>query len=136
MSSTGVINRLGYNKILNWNFIEFIEINDEKTEANIYFSSGNHQCINDATKVRCLVDLLSVFPDIIDNNTRKELKKGIKGSRPLPDEPNKYTQNMVNSQIKTDIPNIPNIPQPSSPPLVKRQKPQGRKAFADQLKID
>ena len=79
-----IFNRIG-NKVLNWKAIESISILT-KDFATIGFSSGASIELELENEVAALKDLIEVFPDMLNDEIRRKMKRSL-----------------INPNIKTDI---------------------------------
>lgn len=98
---SGILNRLNMDMI-NWQYIEEIEINENV--AAIYWTSGRVKEIRDHNTITKLSDLIEMFPDIMNDETRMQMKQMLGGQN-----------------IKTDM----------SEPVISRKKPPQNAAKTD-----
>lgn len=68
-----VLNRLS-RLVINWAYVESIDFKSN-SEAIIYYNSGNHKVVEGQGDIAALYDMVSVFPNIADDPTRKQMKQ-------------------------------------------------------------
>jgi len=111
--STGVLNRLGLD-IINWQYVESIDCNDEKTRLIIHYTSGVTKTIDSILKINKLLDLMSIFPDILNDDVRIQMKnmamhmQQMQGNGPIASGPEGQT-------ARPNMGNMGNPPRPNSP---------------------
>lgn len=95
----GILNRLG-DHLLNWQFIEEIEFSGAE-KAIIYFTSGRDKLIKDRKMVEKLKDLIQIFPDIANDETRMMMKQ--QAMSPVQTDINDRKYPAPRNAVKTDI---------------------------------
>jgi hypothetical protein len=88
--------------VINWNYVELVEVNNEKNVAVIYFHSGNTKRIDGDETVKNLIDMFSVFPNINDEETRRAIKAASAESSPVKTE-RTMARMPAEAKRKTDI---------------------------------
>jgi hypothetical protein len=91
-----VLNRLNDN-LINWNFIEEVLVEDNTVV--IYFVSGRKKIINGSDVAKCMVDLIRIFPNIMDKDVRDKMKFAAKNAGKKTD----IVDPVETTKIKTDI---------------------------------
>lgn len=86
----GIFNRIG-NDVLNWNYIESITY--DSGCITIYFASGGRKkVVTDQFKILKILDFITIFPDILDDNIRNQIK---------------LNAQQAQNPVKTDFNNLP-----------------------------
>lgn len=74
MENSPVLNRIG-NTVLNWNHIESVVVAEDGIRVLINFQSGKFIEIYDKEQIEKIKDFFSVFPDVLDDETRTFMKQ-------------------------------------------------------------